>query len=78
MTFSYERRYWRNKAPLIAKSSFAFNFAGNCGAKDLDAKQEKLCLNVSMEMVLGPKFSDKLTKEDGAIKNALLFFLMST
>ena len=37
------------------------------------------CLNVSIEMLLGPKFSDKLTKEeDDAVKNALFVFLMST
>ena len=37
------------------------------------------CLNVSVEMLLGPKFSDKLTKEeDDAVKNALFVFLMST
>ena len=37
------------------------------------------CLNVPEEMCLGPKFSDKLTKEeDDAVKNALFVFLMST
>ena len=37
------------------------------------------CLNVSVEMPLGPKFSDKLTKEeDDAVKRALFVFLMTT